>query len=72
MIKLPFSQQYYLQIFPIFLASKTCALPFDFALERDSKYIFYCHPDVDSYTDQGLDFLSYDIHEYVHTESSGL
>ena len=72
MIKLPFSQQHYLQIFPTSLASKTCALPFDFALERDPKYIFYCQHDVDSYTNQVLEFLSYDIHEYIHTESSGL
>ena len=72
MIKLPFSQQEHLQIFPSSLASKTCVLPFDFALERDQKYIIYCERDLDNYTDQVFDFLSYDIHEYIHTDSSDL
>ena len=37
--------------------SKTCALPFDFALERDPKNIFYYQRDVVSYTDQVLNFF---------------
>ena len=38
-IELPFSQQEHVQIFPLPSSSKTCALPFDFALERDPKNI---------------------------------
>ena len=72
MIKLPFSQQEHLQILTLPSPSKTCALPFDFALERDPKNIFYCQRDVENYTDQVLDFLLCDRHEYIHTESSGL
>ena len=48
------------------------ALPFDFALERDPKNIFYYQRDVENYTDQVLNFLLFDRHEYIHTESSGL
>ena len=58
--------------FPLSLPSKTCALPFDFALERDPKNIFYYQREIESYTDQALSFLLFDIHEYIHTESSGL
>ena len=47
-------------------------LPFDFALERDPKNIFYYQRDVENYTDQVLNFLLFDRHEYIHTESSGL
>ena len=72
MIKLPFSQQEDVQIFPLPSSSKTCALPFDFALERDPKNIFYYQRDVENYTDQVLNFLLFDRHEYIHTESSGL
>ena len=70
-IKLPFSLQEHVQIFPLSLPSKTCALPFDFALERDPKNIFYYQRDVENYTDQVLNFLLFDRHEYIHTESSG-
>ena len=38
-IKLLFSQQEHVQIFLLPLPSKTCALPFDFTLERDPKNI---------------------------------
>ena len=48
------------------------ALPFDFALEEDPKNIFYYQRDVENYTDQVLNFLLFDRHEYIHTESSGL
>ena len=48
------------------------ALPFDFALERDPKNIFYYQRDVENYTDQVLNFLLFDRHEYIHTESSSL
>ena len=71
MIKLPFSQQEHILILPISSPSKTCALPFDFALVRDPKNIFYYQRDVENYTDQVLDFLLRSGHEYVHTESSG-
>ena len=40
-IKLPFLQQKHVQISPLPLPSKTCALPFDFTLERDPKNICY-------------------------------
>ena len=50
MIKFTFSQQEHLQIFPTSLAKKTWALPFDFALERDPKYIFHCQRDIENYT----------------------
>ena len=48
------------------------ALPFDFALERDPKNIIYYQRDVENYMDQVLNFLLFDRHEYIHTESSGL
>ena len=47
-------------------------LPFDFALERDPKNIFYYQRDVENYMDQVLSFLLFDRHEYIHTESAGL
>ena len=71
MIKLPFTQQEHVQIFPLPSPSKTCALPFDFALERDPKNIFCYQRDAEKYTDQVLIFL-FDRHEYIHKESSGL
>ena len=39
------------QMFPLPLPSKTCALPFDSALERGLKNIFYHQRDVKNYTD---------------------
>ena len=69
-----FSQQEYVQLsnfLPLPSPNKTCVLPFDFALERDPKNIFYYQRDVENYTDQVLNFL-FDRHEYIHTESSGL
>ena len=72
MIKLPFSQPEHLQILPIRLPSKTCALPFDFALDIDSKIIFHYHLDVENYKDQVLDFLLYGRHKYIYTESASL
>ena len=72
MIKLPFSQQEHLQIFPLPSPCKSCALPFDFALESDPKNMFYYQRDVETYTDQVLDFLLFDRHENIHTESSSL
>ena len=71
-MKLPFSQQEHIQIFPLPSPNKTCARPFDFALERDPKNIFFYQHDVENYTDQVLNFLLFDRHEYIHTESSGL
>ena len=46
-------------------------LPFDFALERDPKNIFYYQRDAENTMDTVLDFL-FGRHEYIHTESSGL
>ena len=71
-MKLPSSQQERAQIFPLLLPSKTCALPFDLVLKRDPKNIFYYQRDIENYTDQVLNFLLFDRHEYIHTESSGL
>ena len=39
--------------------------PFDFALERDPENIFYYQLDVENYTDQVLNFLLFDRHEYI-------
>ena len=72
MIKLPFSQQEHLQIFPTSLPSKTCLLPFDVALERDPKNIFYYQHDLGNYMDHVLNFLLLDRNEYIHMEPSGL
>ena len=44
------------KFFPLPSPSKTCVLPFDFALERDPKNIFYYQHDVENYT-----------HWYIHT-----
>ena len=71
-IKLPFLSKNMSKFFPLPLPGKTCALPFNFALERDPKNIFYYQRDVENYTDQVLNFLLFDRHEYIHTESSGL
>ena len=60
------------KFFPLPLPSKTCVLPFNFALERDPKNIFYYEHDVENYTDQVLNFLLFDRYEYVHAEYSGL
>ena len=48
------------------LPRETCALPFDFVLDREPKNIFYYQRDVKNYTDQVLDFLSIDRHECTH------
>ena len=62
-MKLPFSQQEHIQIFPLPSPSKTCALSFDSALERDPKNIFHYQRDAENYTDQVLSFLLYNRHE---------
>ena len=46
--------------FPLPSPSKTCVLPFNFALERDPKNIFFCQRDIASYMDQVLNFF-YDL-----------
>ena len=56
-IKLPFVSKNMSKFFPFPSPSKTCALPFNFALERDPKNIFYYQRDVVSYTDQVLNFF---------------
>ena len=45
------------KFFPFPSPSKTCALPFNFMLERDPKNIFYYQHEVVSYTDQVLNFF---------------
>ena len=42
-----------------------CASLLDFVLERDPKNVFYYQCDVENYTDQVLDFLLFDKHEYT-------
>ena len=42
--------------FPLPSPSKTCVLPFNFALDRVPKNIFYYQHDVENYTDQVLNF----------------
>ena len=59
------------KFFPLGSPSKTCALAFDFALERDTKNVFYYQRDVENYG-PGPQFLWFDRHKYIHTESSGL
>ena len=54
------------------LPTNKIALPFNFALKRDPKDVFYYQRDAENYTDQVLSFLLFDRHEYIHTESSGL
>ena len=61
---LPLSQQEHLQIFST-SPCKSCALSFNFALESDPKNIFYYQCDVENCTDQVLDFLLFDSHEYI-------
>ena len=53
------------RFFPLPSPSKTCVLPFNFVLERDPKNISYFQDDVENYTDQVLDFLLHDRHEYI-------
>ena len=64
-INLPFPQKEHFQVFPLPSPGKTCVLPIDFALERDPKNIFYYQCDVENYTNQVLNFLLFDIHEYI-------
>ena len=40
--------------------------------QRDPKNIFYYQRDIENYAGQVLNFLLFDRHEYIHTESSGL
>ena len=56
------------KFFPLPSPSKTCALPFDFALERDPKNLFYYQRDVENYTDQVLRFY-YLIEMNIYTLS---
>ena len=65
MTKLPFSQQEHSKFFPLPSPRKSCVLPFNFALESNLKNIFYYQRDAENYTDQALDFLSFDRHEYI-------
>ena len=57
------------KFFPPTLPSKTCALPFDFALGKDRKNIFYYQHDVENYIGLVLNFLLFDRHEYIHTQN---
>ena len=68
MIKSPFSQQEHVQIFSLPPPSKTCALPFDFALGRDPKNIFYYLRDAGNSTDQILNFF-YSIDMNIYTRN---
>ena len=57
------------KFFPLPSSSKTCALLFDFALERDPKIFFLYQCDVEKYTDQVLSFVLFDRHENINAES---
>ena len=50
----------------LFSKSGSCALPFDFKLERGPKNIFYYQYEVESYTGLVLDFSLFDKREYTH------
>ena len=68
-IKLPFSLQEHLQIFPhfsFFLPSGKCLLLFNFVLDRVQKNIFYCQFGKQNYMDQVLKFLLVDKDEWMH------
>ena len=67
-----FCQQEHVQFLPLLSPNKTCALPFNFPLERDLKNIFYYQHGVENYTDQVLNFSLFDRHEYIKMESSNL
>ena len=67
-IKLPFSLQEHVQIFLVPRPSKTCALPFDFALERYPENTFYYQRDVENYTDQVLS-LCHLIEMNIYTQN---
>ena len=60
------------KFFPLPSPSKTCVLPFDFALEKDPKNISHYQRDIANYMDQVLNFLLFDRLEYIYNESSGL
>ena len=53
--------------FSHFLRQVKRALPFNFALERDSKNIFCYQHDIENYADQVLNFLLTVRHEYIYT-----
>ena len=72
MIRLPFLNKNVSRFFSLPSPNKTCALPFDFALDIDPKNISYYQHDVKNYMDQVLDFSSYGRHKYIHSESSSL
>ena len=42
-------------------------LPFDFALDKNLKNIFYYEHNVENYMDQVLNILLFDRHEYIYT-----
>ena len=67
-IKLPVSHQEHVQIFPLPSSSKTCALPFNFALVGDPKNIFYYQRDIENHTDQALNFC-YLIDMNIYTQN---
>ena len=54
---------------PLPSPSGSCALPFDFVLERDPKNIFYREFDLESCTDLVLDFLYHLINKYTYNIS---
>ena len=64
-IKLLFPQKEYLQIFPTSLAKWNMCTSLRFFV-RDPKNILNYQRDVENYTDQVLNFLLFDKHEYTH------
>ena len=65
-VKLPFAKKNISKFFTLFSKSGSCALPFDFKLERGPKNIFYYQYEVESYTGLVLDFSLFDKREYTH------
>ena len=78
-----YSQQYYpyisytifvellLLYFARYIQSYMKSQP-DFVLKRDPKNIFYYQCGVKNYTDHVLNFLLFDRHEYIHSETCAL
>ena len=64
-IKLYFLCKSISKFFPLPSPSGTCALSLDFMLGREPKNIFYYPCNEENYTDQVLDFLSFDKNKYT-------
>ena len=52
--------------FSLFFRQVKRVVPFDFALERDLKNIFYYQRDIENYMDPVLNFFLFDRHQHTH------